>query len=90
MLFRGAATLTRNNKAYRFQSRFYRSLQIALDHAHASRASRDRDFRSCLDRGRSRGQMRVADEKKNKAKEKKRDEREERRQAQKKGKDASL
>lgn len=32
------ATLTRNNKAYRIQSRFYRSLQIALDHAHASRA----------------------------------------------------
>lgn len=33
-----AATLTRNNKAHRIQSRFYRSLQIALDHAHASRA----------------------------------------------------
>lgn len=89
MLFRGAATLTRNNKAYRFQSRFYRSLQIALDHAHASRASRDRDFRSCLDRGRSRGQMRAADEKKNSEREKER--REERTKAgAKKGKDASL
>jgi len=30
--FSRIATLTRNNKAYRF----YRSLQIALDHAHAS------------------------------------------------------
>jgi len=35
--FASSATLTRNNKAYRIQSRFYRSLQIALDHAHASR-----------------------------------------------------